>query len=427
MNMDTLVASLRSIGQASTLASCGFYISRYSFLTPSGKKQLAKISQQVTIPLLLFSKIIYCNQDWSDEPCPDVRDSISQGYFLLFYPIFVVLGGLLVGSLGATIVHCPPSFKPVFVACVTFGNSTGLPITLLTVIHASFSKTTELGAVDPTLFLGVYLLVYPVLQWGIGGFLLAPQTPVDAISEPLLAPTSETTRESSNSLVTVTLNNHVLRPSEGPKSEESVMKLILKKAITPPVVGALSGMMIGLLPAFRSLFVDLDDRDNDAPLEWWFNGLYTMGQAAVPVNMIILGASLEMTSKNTQRGNDVERDDVKSGNGSNDGCKDDSDRIPLRVFLAIVVCKMIIMPLFGVGAVYLLRTFLNVSDDVDASFYLVVMIVVCSPTANNVMVMAELAGVNRNGVAKAILVQYSVAPIILTGTVGVAVTIAKTL
>jgi predicted permease len=49
-----------------------------------------------------------------------------------------------------------------------------LVITLLSVIHKQFSSSAELGKVDPTAFLSVYLLLYPVLQWGIGGWLLAP-------------------------------------------------------------------------------------------------------------------------------------------------------------------------------------------------------------------------------------------------------------
>lgn len=55
-----------------------------------------------------------------------------------------------------------------------FGNSTGLVITLLTVIHDQFGAQTELGSVDSTAFLSIYLLLYPVLQWGVGGWLMAP-------------------------------------------------------------------------------------------------------------------------------------------------------------------------------------------------------------------------------------------------------------
>jgi len=57
-------------------------------------------------------------------------------------------------------------------ACCAFANSTGLPITLLAVIRSNFPPNTEVGQVDPTLFLSKYLLVYPILQWGMGTWLL---------------------------------------------------------------------------------------------------------------------------------------------------------------------------------------------------------------------------------------------------------------
>lgn len=44
---------------------------------------------------------------------------------------------------------------------------------------------TKLGAVDPTLYLSIYLLIYPVLQWGIGSVLLRKEeAPRPASGEP---------------------------------------------------------------------------------------------------------------------------------------------------------------------------------------------------------------------------------------------------
>ena len=169
----TFVASIRSVGTACTLAAVGVYLHRRGFVVGDGKKTLALISQQVTIPLFLFSKIIYCNQDWSDEPCPDVTKNLNDIWALLWWPAYVVGCGLLVGYVAARVSNTE-NVKACMAACA-FGNSTGLPITLLSVVHANFPSTTELGAVDPTLFLSVYLLLYPVLQWGVGGWLLAPE------------------------------------------------------------------------------------------------------------------------------------------------------------------------------------------------------------------------------------------------------------
>ena len=168
------VASIRSVGTACTMASVGAYLHRRNFIVGNGKRTLALISQQVTIPAFLFTKIVYCNQDWSDLPCPDITNDLGDVWILLLWPAYVVSCGILVGYVAARLSHTPKEqYRSVLAACA-FGNSTGLPITLLTVIHANFAPTHELGAIDPTLFLSVYLLLYPVLQWSIGGWLLAP-------------------------------------------------------------------------------------------------------------------------------------------------------------------------------------------------------------------------------------------------------------
>lgn len=177
----TFEASLRSIGTAITMALTGYYLHRTGCIGTEGKRTLAVLSQQVTFPLFLFSKIIYCNQDWSDQPCPDVTKSLADVWMLLFWPIYVVGVGLFVGVVVSKITHAPKHHIRSILAACAFGNSTGLPITLLNVIHSNFPSTSDLGRMDPTLFLSVFLLSYPILQWGLGGYLLAPDEKNDAL------------------------------------------------------------------------------------------------------------------------------------------------------------------------------------------------------------------------------------------------------
>jgi len=86
----------------------------------------------------------------------------------------VVACGLVTGYVAARLSNTPKSQVGSCLVACAFGNSTGLVMTLLTVIHDQFGATTELGSVDATAFLSIYLLLYPVLQWGVGGWLMAP-------------------------------------------------------------------------------------------------------------------------------------------------------------------------------------------------------------------------------------------------------------
>ena len=56
-------------------------------------------------------------------------------------------------------------------------------ITLLAVVRANFPSDSDLGHIDPTLFLSVYLVTYPILQWSLGGWILAPRDGGDASDE----------------------------------------------------------------------------------------------------------------------------------------------------------------------------------------------------------------------------------------------------
>lgn len=153
----TFSASIKSVGTACVMSGVGFYLHQRNFITKDGKRALALMSQQVTFPLYFFTKIIYCNQDWSDESCPDVTSTLSDTWMLLFWPIYMVGMGLLVGHFVAKFTQTPQHQKSSVLACVAFANNTALPITLLNVIHINFPSTSDLGRIDPTLFLSVYL------------------------------------------------------------------------------------------------------------------------------------------------------------------------------------------------------------------------------------------------------------------------------
>ena len=444
------IASLRSVGTATTLAAAGFYMDRRNFIQPGGKKTLALLSQQVTIPAFLFSKIVYCPQDKSPEPCPSFTDDLRDIWMLLFLPLFVVGCGLLVGWAASKLSSTPARQKRSVMAAVAFGNSTGLPITLLTVIQANFPPGSDIGHLDSTLYLSVYLLLYPVLQWGIGGWLLAPvedesnstKVSIRHILNP--GPPLRKRDSSQNLIRELSMDNMILLANPevkkeqyrnlgsvpdtessrllGPSTEQaelmlepsndilpltSLMRRVVSKSLQPPVIGALLGMTISAIVPLRGLLVDLRHRSDSAPLEWLFDGVYAVGQAAVPINMCILGANLSQATKRAS--------------------KSSHDFMSSKTMFSVVVAKMVVMPIIGIISAEILYHFLwHVPRDIDGAFYLVLMIVFITPTANNVMVMVELSGSgSKEGMARLIAWQYAVAPVLLSLTVALVVGVAS--
>ena len=342
-----------------------------------------------------------------------------------------------------------------------------MPITLFAVLRSNFPTTAHLGEVDPTLFLSVYLLAYPILQWGVGGWLLKhepepaeppelpqarkleeglsrsetpsqPSVPTPENSIPFYPAPTEATRlmdafESLEEWESVASSPHPSCCEVVCARAAEFGKGLVKQLLQPPVVGAASGFLVAATP-LRGIFVDLIDRNASAPLQWFFDALYTVGQAAVPINMMILGINLSQSQQTlTQQRQHHHHDD------DDDDCEGDkkSKNMSRSTMLAIVVGKMIIMPIIGFASVIVFdKLFWHVSSSesllllllfllslfspftcasaMNAPFCLVAMIVFITPTANNVMVMVELSGGNKESIARVIAWQYAAAPLLLS-------------
>mmetsp|Transcript_9239 Transcript_9239/g.23785 ORF Transcript_9239/g.23785 Transcript_9239/m.23785 type:complete len:421 (+) Transcript_9239:104-1366(+) len=390
-----LAACAQSLGTAAAMAGGGWAMSRLGLLSANTAKGLAKISMNLTIPCLLFSTVVDCSQLATSgaSPCPPVHDKIQQGWPLLLLPLLNVAAGMLIGFLLTMLFRPPEDFRRAIIAAVAFGNSTGLPITLLSISYSSLGGHNVLGE-DPLTFLSVYLLIYPLLTWSVGGALMgigrAPraQEPLPApLSEPLLA--DEGDPEGG--------------PPPAPRGRRACTAAVrgwagraagaASAVLQPPVVASLAAIVVAASP-LRGAFVPLPGSSGDgAPLQFLADAMQRLGAAAVPLNMLILGASLS-------RGTDWKT-------------------LPIGLNLSIAAGKMIAMPLVGMASAALLRRYL---PGRPASFYLVVVMETCTPSANNLMVMAELGDQNKRALATSIFTQYLLSPLLLTGSTWLAIT-----
>lgn len=167
------VQSLAAVGNIAVMTLCGVYLYREKMFNPDRRAFLAMVSLKVTFPLLLFTSIVYCPQDkGAGGRCTDIARTVSVAWLVLIWPFFVVGVGLAVGKLMAKVSNAPRSFELASMAAVAFGNSTGMPLTLVAVLYGSGSPPE--GGVSPAVFISIYLIIYPVLQWSVGSWLLEP-------------------------------------------------------------------------------------------------------------------------------------------------------------------------------------------------------------------------------------------------------------
>jgi predicted permease len=490
------LASLQAILEAMVLAAAGFYLGKRGLMTKEGSKLISAVSMRVAIPCLMFSSVL-----------PSVDAALVAAVWpMLFLPAVFVGTGALLGRLVVLICRPPAEFEAGTIAAVALGNSTGLPIVLLTVIrnqlgylmgkpNETINGKTVHHATNPIAFLGVYLLTYPIIQWLAGGLLLMPkpkhdgtleappESPaasagvqsvspgglqtqsswcraqtsatnlegevegevgdrdafertasvrqsrgsallhtemvgcasscrgatmsVDGVTACLPGPASSATRRGASPLT------RMLTCVADSNRRQRLLEFVTGRILVPPVCGVLCGLFCSVVPPFYFLLcggrmferlpADVACPAPGAPLAFLTSGIHAIGQAAVPLNLLLLGNSLS-------KGPDWEA-------------------LPLRCNVGIVVAKMVVMPMFGLGFCLLLdRTigdeglgWIQLDDPYDFVFFLAAAAVTATPTANTLVLMTELAGGNKAAMSTTIFSQYLVAPVVLTVTITVIV------
>jgi predicted permease len=163
-------------------------------------------------------------------------------------------------------------------AAAVFANSSGLPVTILSAVHVSHPGSAS-ESIEPTTLLSIYSLVNPLLQWGMGCWLLGTEE----------GQTNEMVKRTfKRKLSSAALSGMAPREQDSaaqdvvvepifPLFERAVNKS-LSMVLQPPAVGSLLGCLVASIHPLRSLFVALNNNnENVAPLRWLIDGLSTLG------------------------------------------------------------------------------------------------------------------------------------------------------
>jgi len=323
-------------------------------------------------------------------------DTLGYAWPFLILPLMWVLIGITCGFLTTKICCCPRYLRGTVVAACTFGNSTGLPIVIVTAITQtmalSASDTAEIQLQHCLLLLSIYQIMYPCLQWGLGAQLLK-NFKTRCESEP----------QSLLSLADMSSDQQVGTPSTMPAQPRcEKLKAFVEAVFVPPVIAVLAGVLISLFPFVRGLFVDLYDDDGDALFEFLLNAIAVFGAGAVPLNMLILGAQLASIPG--------------------------FSTIHWPSTIGAVFAKLIAIPGMVCGVMYLAcNLFPSAMGSQKSYIVFVASVVTATPSANNLMVMAELGGGEACGraLASIIFLMYCVAPFTLTFWITVFVSLGK--
>jgi predicted permease len=168
-----------------------------------------------------------------------------------------------------------------------------------------------------------------------------------------------------------------------------VTHTFLSQVLSPPLLGALVGLVIALDPFLRSVLVEPGSFLNSTV----FIGIKRCGDASVPLLLVCLGAQLStlLTNDPTPPQQDTEAH---------------AHHYPsYRGLLAfIVVSRLVILPFLTVVQVWLTYTWFPIAQ--DPMFIVTIMLIGSCPTAINLMVVCQTEGMFEVPMGRSLLYQY---------------------
>lgn len=340
--LSIFAASFASVLKVLLVCGAGAWLARQGVLNRDCRHRLSRAILLVMLPGLLVAKL---------SSHASVANLVAWLAIPVSAPCYVVLG-LAAGVLVCRLSRPPADTHRSVVAVTAFGNSGYVPISMVTVIAA----TAPVFAGDPAAadrgiaYVSVYLVVFSPCLWGIG--------------YPLL-------------------------------SGAPLRSLRCSQVLSPPVLSAGVGIVIGACTPLRSLFVE-----PGGGLRVLVDAAELLGRGAIPCGLMVLGANLA---------------EARGAAG----------RVPRRALVGVCLARFVVLPLIGcVGVLLLARAGWLVRDPM---FAFVLLIESSVPPATNLVVMSQLHRRGEEEMAGLLFWTHIAAAAVLTFTVSLFLWIAGNL
>lgn len=216
--------------QLFALIAVGFFLKRFGGWEDKFFSTLSSFVVKIALPLYLFIKIS------SSDP-----DAIIKSPVFLLAALVIIGAGIIVSILVFKFLPLKLDEKRAGIAFSSFGNSGYFPLSVIEIFPVTLPLISELfGTSEPTLYVGVYLLVNSPILWSVGNYLMTGKG---------------------------------RRPG-------------IKEIITPPFVGVVFGF-IALLTGFGSI-----SGNQELPVFHIISALERISAMTLPLILISLGAMI---------------------------------------------------------------------------------------------------------------------------------------
>ena len=241
--------------------------------------------------------------------------------------------------------------------CTTFSNSGPLPLVF---VDALLKAHADVSILPKSVgYVSLYLLGWSPLFWIFAPAILTPSELAD--------------------------------PNRKVPTQQEKMSLLAKRVFSPPVMGSLLGLTVGLSP-LKKLFIPVTGL-----LHPVFEAAKTLGSGYIPAVLLVLAGSLTPPTKEEEAANPTHAD-----TGDKWGF--------IKQVGAIYMARFLLMPTLGFAMLGALRKYFPVMVPIlaDPILVFVLLLQTCMPSAQNSTVILQLQG-NRGAaarMAKALMVIY---------------------
>lgn len=297
--------SSKAVGSIFLVAAAGAMLVRLKIISHESLRVLSQLVFFIMLPCLLFTKV---------AASVNLHQLAEYWIFPVSCVIYVVIG-ILIGMLAVKICHPRKEIKNGVIAAIAFANTGYLPIPVLvavTIIFPCFAGNENAGD-EAVALISVFLMGFSPLLWTVGYSLI---------------------------------------------SGHKICEVGIKKIFTPPIIGMLLGIAVGLCPPLKKVICD-----SSGHLNFLFNSASVIAQGTIPCALLLLGGLL--------------------ANGPVTGT------VNKRSIFTVILTKLIIFPIIGILYVIMLRKLGFLPANLMAALVLVVE--AGSPPANNLVVMAALS------------------------------------
>ncbi|EFQ27464.1 membrane transporter [Colletotrichum graminicola] len=172
--------------------------------------------------------------------------------------------------------------------------------------------------------------------------------------------------------------------------------------INAPVIGALLGALVGLVPALHRLFFN-EPEEGGYLNAWLTSAIKNVGELFAVLQVIVVGVKLSRAILQ-----------YKNGNDSKDS------RVPPVPFMVVTFIRFILWPIISIGIIYLLASRTNLVTQ-DALLWFCLMLMPTGPPAMKLSALADCEGSEDSEkmlIAKFLTMSYMISPLICFTVVG---------